>query len=298
MRTILRGRLKKMLYTIVLAVMIVIPAVAGQMYIVGNATDQQSARDAGLAGTYVGNYDDVPAGADAVILGRSDAPGGTGDDEYEALLGDGCRLMRFGAENRSDVKRAAASLKKMIDDGRDPFADVTRTMGQIEAPKGYPILEQTELNKSGKTSLNPLFQPQNLFPRPVSISGILSAKAAAIASKLDTVGRVALDVRFGVESADISARSIPILNRVLELLRARPSMKLIIEGHTDNYKSSEFNQLLSEQRAHKIRSWFIDRGISSANLQAVGYGETRPVAPNITSAGRAKNRRVELVKAN
>ncbi|HOY66812.1 MAG TPA: OmpA family protein [Candidatus Ozemobacteraceae bacterium] len=269
---------------------------AGQIYIVGNNIDREVARDAGLAGSYVSECDEIPAGANVVVLGRADAAGGVDEAEYESLAGDGCRSIRLGAKNRLDVKQAAASLKKMIDAGADPFADVSRTMGLIEASREYPLLSQAELNKQGKTSLNPQFQPQNLFPRAATPTVDLSPEASSLASKLDRDGRVALYINFSPQSPVINPRSFPTLRQVLDLLKARPAMKLLIEGHTDNYLSSEFNQTLSEQRAYNVRRWLADRGAVAGNLTSVGYGETRPIAPNFTSAGRARNRRVEIVK--
>jgi len=269
---------------------------ADQIYIIGNNSDREIARDAGLAGNYVAECEEIPAGANVVVLGREDAVGGVDEAEYESLAGDGCHAIRLGAKNRLDVRQAAASLKKMIDAGADPFTDVSRTMGLIEASREYPLLGQAELNKQGKTSLNPRFQPQNLFPRPATPTAVLSPGASALASKLDRDGRVALYLNFDPQSPAINPRSFPTLRQVLDLLKARPDMKLLIEGHTDNYLSSEFNQTLSEQRAYNVRRWLADRGAVAGNLTSVGYGETRPIAPNFTSAGRAKNRRVEIVK--
>lgn len=281
-----------------MTVMINVPLLAGSLYIVGNTQDRQAARDAGLSGTYLTKPGDVPSGADVVVLGRPEASGGVSNLDYETLAGIGCRLIRIGADNRRDIRRAAASLKKMIDEGGAPFADVSRTMGILEAPKGYPALGQTEMNKPGKTSLNPAFQPQNLFPRAASPLASLSPAASAIAAALEKHGRVTLDIKFGVESAEISVRSIPLLKQVLEVLKAHPEMRLVVEGHTDSFKATDFNQTLSEQRAGNVRSWLVDRGASGTNLKAVGFGESRPIAPNFTEAGREKNRRVELVKVN
>lgn len=68
-----------------------------------------------------------------------------------------------------------------------------------------------------------------------------------------------------------------------------------IEGHTDNVGSADFNQKLSEQRASAVMQYLIDRGVVATRLTSVGYGLTKPIAPNDTEEGRAKNRRVELV---
>jgi OOP family OmpA-OmpF porin len=70
----------------------------------------------------------------------------------------------------------------------------------------------------------------------------------------------------------------------------------VIEGHTDNVDTAEYNQKLSEARANSVRQYLIDNfGIKASRLTAVGYGETKPIASNKTEEGRQKNRRVQAV---
>ncbi|MCL2207865.1 MAG: OmpA family protein [Fibromonadales bacterium] len=71
--------------------------------------------------------------------------------------------------------------------------------------------------------------------------------------------------------------------------------KVVVEGHTDNVGSADFNQKLSEQRAQAVMQFLVGRGIEAGRLEAVGHGLTKPVADNSTKEGQAKNRRVELV---
>ena len=69
---------------------------------------------------------------------------------------------------------------------------------------------------------------------------------------------------------------------------------LTIEGHTDSVGKDDFNMTLSQKRAESVRQYLIGKGISDARLISVGFGETKPIATNNTSLGKAKNRRVEL----
>jgi OOP family OmpA-OmpF porin len=69
-----------------------------------------------------------------------------------------------------------------------------------------------------------------------------------------------------------------------------------VEGFTDNSGSRERNRQLSQQRADAIVNWLADHGVARGQLQARGYGESRPIADNSTAQGRAQNRRVELVR--
>jgi len=80
------------------------------------------------------------------------------------------------------------------------------------------------------------------------------------------------------------------------MLKSEPTMQLIIEGHTDSDGTTEHNQILSEKRAESVKVYLINAGIASSRLFVEGYGESRTVASNITTTGKAQNRRVELVK--
>jgi len=70
--------------------------------------------------------------------------------------------------------------------------------------------------------------------------------------------------------------------------------RLRIEGHTDNAGSSATNLKLSQDRANAVMQWLIEHGVPADKLEAIGYGDSKPVAPNLTSRGRALNRRVEF----
>ena len=86
-----------------------------------------------------------------------------------------------------------------------------------------------------------------------------------------------------------------ILSRIsAEILEKNPTMKVEIQGHTDNVGSEAFNQRLSENRANAVKEYLISKGISADRLKAVGYGQSNPIAPNDTEEGRAMNRRVGM----
>ena len=87
-----------------------------------------------------------------------------------------------------------------------------------------------------------------------------------------------------------------MLAEVLKLLSTNGSLKLRIEGHTDNVGGAAANRKLSEERANAVKAWLVQKGVKPATLAASGSGNSKPVADNGSEAGRAKNRRVELVK--
>ncbi len=101
-------------------------------------------------------------------------------------------------------------------------------------------------------------------------------------------------IRFAFASATLDRRSFATLNRLVKIVNSCPSFAVEIEGHTDSKGNEESNRILSERRAQSVVDYLTANGVASDRLIAVGYGETRPVASNDTSANRAKNRRIEF----
>ena len=85
---------------------------------------------------------------------------------------------------------------------------------------------------------------------------------------------------------------------MVSILKDNASFKLQIDGHTDFVGKDEYNQTLSEQRAASVRAYLISQGIAESRISSAGYGESRPVADNNTTAGKALNRRVEMTLRN
>lgn len=103
------------------------------------------------------------------------------------------------------------------------------------------------------------------------------------------------DVLFALNRYNLKPDAQIKLAKVSGILLTYPNLKLQVEGYTDNTGAADYNQKLSEERANAVQQFLISQGVSPANITAQGYGEADPVASNSTSAGRAKNRRVELV---
>jgi len=102
-------------------------------------------------------------------------------------------------------------------------------------------------------------------------------------------------VYFKTNKAKIKKRSFKLLNEVAKILLDNPQItKLRIEGHTDSRGPDRYNMKLSQRRAESVRQYLIAKGVDPGRLEAKGYGETRPVASNKTSKGRAANRRTDF----
>jgi outer membrane protein OmpA-like peptidoglycan-associated protein len=103
------------------------------------------------------------------------------------------------------------------------------------------------------------------------------------------------DVLFDFNKYTLKPDAREKLAKVSGILLAYPGLKLQVEGYTDNIGSDEYNQKLSEQRADGVRDYLVSQSVQDANITAAGYGKSSPIADNSTNAGRAQNRRVQLV---
>lgn len=115
---------------------------------------------------------------------------------------------------------------------------------------------------------------------------------------LDAHGRVALyGIAFDFDQATMRADAAPQLEQIGRLLKAAPALRVLVVGHTDGKGDRDYNATLSQRRAQSIVAALVsEHGIARARLTAVGVGMAAPVASNRTEAGRALNRRVELVE--
>lgn len=140
--------------------------------------------------------------------------------------------------------------------------------------------------------------------RTIAVVDLVEAKAReqkmvtveGLRRELATKGHVALYINFDFDKATIRPDSKPILDEVEKLLRSDSQLRLTVEGHTDNVGRPDYNRRLSQARAQAVVAALAGRGIAPGRLQAVGFGQDRPIADNGSDDGRAKNRRVELVK--
>ena len=103
------------------------------------------------------------------------------------------------------------------------------------------------------------------------------------------------DVSFDTGKSDLRPQAREALAKLSGIVLNYPSLRLTIEGHTDNTGSAAANQALSEQRANTVRDYLINQGLDSGSLSAQGLGIKNPVADNDTTEGRQKNRRVEII---
>ena len=114
-------------------------------------------------------------------------------------------------------------------------------------------------------------------------------------AKVNKVGCwVVKGINFGTDKADIRPQDHAGLGEVVVVLEKNPTLRVEIQGHTDNTGTEEYNQALSERRADAVKNYFVEKGIAKDRLSTKGFGLSQPVASNDTVEGRFQNRRVQL----
>ncbi len=211
-----------------------------------------------------------------------------------------------------EVKKAVVTLK--ASSNKKPvvarFTFEGAATPQAPAPAGLPVVGVTDASGAGTANV-----PAGHLHVSVNADGYLSK-----AREIDAVegGQVVLDmeltpvpkkplvsivenkivikqqVHFNTNKASILADSYPLLDQVVDAIIKANLKKVRIEGNTDNVGGKKRNMTLSQQRAESVRDYLVKNGIEASRFEAVGNGDTKPIAPNLTARGRELNRRVEF----
>ncbi|HEY4966120.1 MAG TPA: OmpA family protein [Puia sp.] len=106
---------------------------------------------------------------------------------------------------------------------------------------------------------------------------------------------LAANIMFNSNSTELTKNSYPAIRELADSLKTNPDMDLRIEGHTDNTGEPAYNMKLSLDRANAVKKVLLSQGVAENRIQVNGYGDTRPIANNMSEAGKAKNRRVVCI---
>lgn len=122
-------------------------------------------------------------------------------------------------------------------------------------------------------------------------------KAEQVEKELNEKGKSILYINFDTDKAKLKPDGKASIQEVATVLKNNPTLKLAVQGYTDKVGSEAHNQKLSENRAQAVVDELVALGIDASRLTAKGFGSQNPIADNTTPEGRAKNRRVELIKS-
>ena len=151
-----------------------------------------------------------------------------------------------------------------------------RNYGLFASAEGY-LYHSENFRLQGVHSIDKPFR-KNIYLKPFAVGQVL----------------VMRNIFFQTDSYELLSESAVELNRLVELLRVNPLVRIEVGGHTDNVGSDSYNQQLSEKRASSVAQYIIGKGIDVGRITWKGYGEQQPMSSNETEEGRAENRRTEI----
>ncbi len=199
-----------------------------------------------------------------------------------------------GLQNGPDAttRRIIAAIQALQESNRNLTQDLADAKALEEEMRGT-LGGLTEERSAMQSKL----EAQNELRRQVEAVDATFAPDEALVFRQgnDIIVRL-IGLSFPVGSATIEPQNFALLTKVQNAIRIFPGSSLLIEGHTDSFGSDATNLTLSEERANAVREYLIaNMGLDPTSIQALGYGETRPIANNETPDGRARNRRIDVV---
>lgn len=211
-------------------------------------------------------------------------------------------------EETKTLEGQKTAVTYSLNEGINPPSDLQILRNYSNAVKalGGSIIHQSDIYVSMKLAKNgreiwvsvETYNSATMYTLTVLELGEMVQEVTAndMLDALNKDGYMALYINFDTGKSDIKPESLPIIEQMAALLKDNPSLKLSVEGHTDNVGSASSNKTLSEQRAKAVVAAVAGKGIDAGRMSAVGWGQEKPIADNRTEEGRAKNRRVEIVK--
>lgn len=250
-----------------------------------------------------------PSGNDYPLLGHmpnyvAGAPEKRNFDQLDFAVDDGA-----GGSNSVTVQGAKYTVSYMIADGAQPNSNLDilenyRTaLQQMDAQILFADDNNLDarLQHDGKSIWIKVYSEDteihlDAIEEKAFAATIQPASADALKAALDKDGHVALYVNFDFNKASLRPDAKPVIAQVVALLQANPDLKLDVSGNTDNIGTHDYNVKLSGERAASVVAALVQAGIAADRLHADGNGPDKPIADNTSAEGRARNRRVELVK--
>jgi len=192
-------------------------------------------------------------------------------------------------ENEADKAR----LEKNMWSGKH------RTVGIVrESDSPFAVYAFKNNGKKYITTIQSNSAQGNIFVMELKdfVQTIEKYSAAQMKTDIDKTGKAVLHINFDTDKATLQADGEKVVTEILALLNANPTLKLSIEGHTDNSGTAARNKQLSAERANTVMYALAAKGVDIKRLKAAGFGAEKPLKTNDTEENKAENRRVELVK--
>jgi outer membrane protein OmpA-like peptidoglycan-associated protein len=196
------------------------------------------------------------------------------------------------AESNSGVGGAKVSVK---DSAGKELSLVADDQGNFRAEQIAPGTASFTTDADGYMAAT---QPADIKPRVENSVDLLVRKRPK--TSLVNVGKdeikIKQQIQFATDSATILPESLGLMTEIADAFVRNPWIKRVeVQGHTDNTGTADHNKILSEQRADAVREWLIAHGVGADRLVSHGYGQAKPLVPNVTTANKARNRRVQFI---
>jgi len=231
-------------------------------------------------------------------------------DSYNFFNGKNCTTVEGKKFKRTYTLKEDAQKSSIIQISRN-YANAVRNMGGTVVFEGAPQTAECADNNGLQMMIGKVVKNGNEMWVEVSpsvdgndyyltivIKELMKQDVTAsdMFDALNRDGHIALYINFDTGKSIIRDESKPIIEQIVQMLKSNPDLKVSVEGYTDNVGTPASNKTLSEERAKSVVSAIVSQGITGERLTSSGYGQDKPIGDNSTEEGRAKNRRVELVK--
>jgi outer membrane protein OmpA-like peptidoglycan-associated protein len=208
--------------------------------------------------------------------------------------------VKRAAEERSAQEQAAAAQRTAQAQAQAGEAEQRTAQAQQQAQDAQQQMAQSDAARTAAITQQQRAQDAAAAARESSrqLRAQLFQQLNKVLATQDTDRGLVItmaDVTFDTGKANLRPAAREKLAKLSGILALHPGLKLDIEGHTDSVGSEATNQALSEKRAVAVRDYLVQEGLSAESIATKGLGKAAPIAPNENPAGRAKNRRVELV---
>ena len=190
------------------------------------------------------------------------------------------------AQQQAALAQQEATRRAEAEAAQRAQAEVATAAAQAQAEKARQAQQEAEQ----RTQQLALQEQQARERLKEQLSAVLETRETARGLIMEMP-----DVLFDFNKYTLKPGAREKLAKVSGILLAHPDLKVQVEGHTDSVGSEEYNQKLSEERAGSVKDYLVSQSVHDDNVTAEGFGKNDPIADNSTAAGRAKNRRVELV---
>ncbi|WP_224360402.1 OmpA family protein [Hyalangium versicolor] len=210
----------------------------------------------------------------------------------EMLLEAEARPAVFTVSTTAQKKPVAATVSFQGPKSQElPTSDSASAPAKIELPAGHYVVNVVAKGFLAQTRD---VQASDGATQALSFELEPEPKKKLVEVKEDRI-ELAQQIQFGAGKAVILAESQPLISQVVDTLVRGGIKRVRIEGHTDNQGDPAVNLQLSKDRAQAVAAALTKAGIDASRLEVAGFGDTRPIAPNLTPRGRELNRRVELL---